>query len=40
MKLLKSFMFEALDDKEMQIVIDAMAICNYSANDIVIKQGD
>ena len=33
-------MFEALDEKEMQIVIDAMDVCNFKAGDKVIEQGD
>lgn len=39
-RLIKSFMFESLDDKEMHIVIDAMDVCNFKAGDVVIKQGD
>lgn len=38
--LMKSFMFNTLDNKQQEIVIAAMNIKNYSTKDIVIKQGD
>lgn len=34
--LLKSFMFENLDEKELHIVIDAMEVCRFKKGDIVI----
>lgn len=39
-RLNQSFMFANLDDKEKDIVIDAMEECKFNANDVVIKQGD
>lgn len=39
-RLGQAFMFSALDDKEKDIVINAMEECNFSTDDTVIKQGD
>lgn len=39
-RLNESFMFANLDDKEMQIVLDAMEVKEYAAGDAVITQGD
>jgi cAMP-dependent protein kinase regulator len=39
-KLNLSFMFQHLDTKEKNIVIDAMEECHFKANDVVIKEGD
>ena len=39
-RLQHSFMFQALDEKEMQIVVDAMEEKRYKQGDIVIEQGD
>lgn len=39
-RLSQSFMFSALDEKEKNIVIDAMEIKEYKPGDMVIKQGD
>jgi len=36
-RLLKSFMFENLDEKELHIVIDAMEICKFKSGDMVIE---
>ena len=38
--LKKNFMFNALDEKEQMIIIDAMDIKSFPANTMVIKQGD
>lgn len=38
--LSKSFMFDSLDDSDLKIIIDAMRIRNFTANETVIKQGD
>jgi cAMP-dependent protein kinase regulator len=39
-RLSESFMFASLDEKEMQIVLDAMEVKEYSSGDSVIIQGD
>ena len=39
-KLNMAFMFSALDDKEQEIVVDAMEECKISVNDVVIAEGD
>jgi cAMP-dependent protein kinase regulator len=39
-KLDLSFMFQHLDKKEKDIVIDAMEECYFKANECVIKEGD
>jgi len=39
-KVNQSFMFSALDEKELKTVIDAMEEQNFKKNDVVIKQGD
>ena len=39
-RLQQAFMFNALDDKERQTVIDAMVECTFKAGDMVIKQDD
>jgi hypothetical protein len=36
-RLLKAFMFEALDPKELEIVIDAMDICDIKPGEVVIR---
>lgn len=38
--LRKIFMFKTLEDKDMNIVIDAMEERKYNADDVVIQQGD
>ena len=35
-----AFMFSALDEKEKDVVIDAMAEVKVDINDVVIKEGD
>jgi cAMP-dependent protein kinase regulator len=35
-----AFMFSALDDKEKEVVIDAMTEVKANTSDVVIKQGD
>ena len=39
-KIQKAFMFSGLDEKEKQIVVDAMAEKIASAGEVVIKEGD
>lgn len=39
-KLDMAFMFSALDEKEKDVVIDAMAEVKVDINDVVIKEGD
>jgi len=39
-RLSQAFMFASLDEKEKNIVINAMEECNFSEGDTVIKQGD
>lgn len=39
-KLLTSFVFNALDAKEMEIVIGAMEEKSFNPGEVVIKQGD
>jgi cAMP-dependent protein kinase regulator len=39
-KVNKSFMFSALDEKDLKTVIDAMEEKNFLKNEVVIKQGD
>lgn len=39
-RLDKAFMFNALDEKEKQIIIDAMEVKEFRAGETVIKQGD
>ena len=39
-KLDMAFMFSALDDKEKEVVIDAMKDVKADTNDVIIKQGD
>ena len=38
-KLDMAFMFSALDEKEKDVVIDAMAEIKANINDVVIKEG-
>ncbi len=38
--LKRSFMFTDLDEKDQEIVIEAMAIKTFQPNDVVIRQGD
>ena len=38
-RLNQSFMFGALEEKEFNIVIDAMKEVNFNENDVVIQQG-
>ena len=33
-------MFKSLDQKELSIIIDAMKLCEFSENDMVIKEGE
>lgn len=33
-------MFSMLDEKEKHILVDAMQVVSFKANDIVIKEGD
>lgn len=35
-----NFMFSSLDEKDKQIIVDAMAVKNFQENECVIKQGD
>lgn len=40
-KFLKvSFMFSSLDEKDQNIILNAMSVRNYQAGDVIIKQGD
>ena len=39
-KLKMSFVFNALDAKELEVVVDAMEEKLYKVGDMVIKQGD
>lgn len=39
-RLSQAFMFSALDEKEKQIIIDAMEVKEFRSGDIVIQQGD
>lgn len=39
-RLLESFMFSALSDKEQEVVVDAMKEEKFEPDDVVIKQGD
>ena len=39
-RLTTSFMFKALGEEELNIVVDAMEECKVSNNDTVIKQGE
>jgi cAMP-dependent protein kinase regulator len=39
-KLDMAFMFSALDEKEKEVVIDAMTEVKADTGDVVIKQGD
>ncbi len=39
-KVIKSFLFNSLEEKDLNMVIDAMAENKFSAGDQVIKQGD
>jgi len=39
-RLRASFMFRNLDDKDMEIVVNAMKVVKFKENDIIIKQGD
>jgi len=39
-RLLQSFMFTALDEKEFNIVVDAIEVIEGKAGDYIIKEGD
>ncbi len=39
-KVIKSFLFNSLEDKDLNTVIDAMEEVRFSQGDQVIKQGD
>lgn len=39
-RLLQSFMFKALDDKEFKIVVDAIEEVQGKPGDVIIKEGD
>ena len=39
-RLLQSFLFNALDENEFKIVVDAIEEVRVKAGDIVIKEGD
>lgn len=39
-RLLQSFMFSALSENDLEIVVDAMEIKTYNSNDVVIQQDD
>lgn len=39
-RLDQAFMFQALDEKEKKIVVDAMEVVQFKAGDQVIRQGD
>jgi len=40
MLLKKSFMFSELDPKAFQVIVDAMELCDFKENDIIIRQND
>lgn len=39
-KLDQAFMFSALDEKEKEVVIDAMTEVKIANNEVIIRQGD
>lgn len=39
-RLAEIFMFQSLDEKSFQVIVDSMAIVTYKKGDYVIKQGD
>lgn len=39
-RLLEAFMFNALEEKEFEIVVDSIEECKVKAGDIIIKEGD
>lgn len=39
-RLLEAFMFNALEEKEFEIVVDSIEECKVKAGDIIIREGD